>query len=114
YSRHQRSHRIGQVLMLGVDCDRHWSPSFGLPGAYGSSTPNLITGGLVDYMGQPLAVPQPAAVGDGFDQITPHGVDGVPGDVRGAVDDKDRDPARGQPAVTKRIDQGVFVDDRAA
>ena len=53
------------------------------PGAGDSPTPNLITGGLVDHMGQLLAVPQPPAVGDGFEQIAPHGVDGVPGDVRG-------------------------------
>src|SRR5271155_6080150 len=75
--------------MLRVDCDRHWSPSFGYPGACGSSTPNLITGGLVDHMGQPPAVPQAAAVGwivQGLGQPAPHGVDGVPGDVRGEHD----------------------------
>ena len=33
-------------------------------------------------MGQRLPVPQPAAVGDGFDKIAPHGVDGLPGDMR--------------------------------
>jgi len=80
-------------------------------------------------MGQPLAVPQPAAVGDGLDQITPHGVDGVPGDVRGEhdvvqaeqrvvrryrFDAEDVQAGRGQSAITKCVGQGVFVDNRAA
>ena len=80
-------------------------------------------------MGQLLPVPQPAAVGDGFGEIAPHGVDGVPGDVRcehDVVESEQRvvrqywfdaehiQAGRGQPAVAKRADQGVFVDNRAA
>ena len=32
HPRHQGPHRIGQVLMLRSDCDRHWSPSLVFPG----------------------------------------------------------------------------------
>ena len=71
----------------------------------------------------------PAAVVDGLGQIAPHGVGGVPGDVRGEhhvgeceqrvvgrnrLDGEHVQAGGGQPAGAQRVDERLLVDDRAA
>src|ERR1700753_3353964 len=111
--------------MLRSYRDRHWSPSI----AFGELVPKLTTGRLVDYMGQWLPLVQSAAVRDGFGQVAPHGVGGVPGDVRREhhVVPAEQwvvrchgspletvDPRCAQPSGAQRGDQRLLVDDGAA
>src|SRR3954451_15391667 len=75
----------------------------------------------VDDVDQVAAVVQTAAVVDGLDEIPAHGVDGVPGDVRGHHDvvelqqwiagtdgfvGEHVEAGRGEPAVAQSVDQG--------
>lgn len=47
-ARHQRSHGIGQFLMLGIYRDRHWSPSVAAGRRLGQVPSKLTTSRLVD------------------------------------------------------------------
>ena len=61
-ARHQRSHGIGQFLMLGIYRDRHWSPSVAAGRRFGRVPSKLTTSRLVDDMGcRPPVTRAPAA-----------------------------------------------------
>ena len=81
HARHQGPDRIGQVVVLRSDRDGHGCTSswraFPINRSVGTLAYPLTT------LAKLAAVPDPAAVVDRVFQVAPHGVGGVPGDVRG-------------------------------
>ena len=125
HPRHQGPHRIGQVVVLRIDRDGHALHPLPFRLHNRSVGTDDYPGGSPRWRGP--ARRAAVAVVDGLLQVAPHGVGGVPGDVRGQHDvvqaraadcrrvsarrRRRRGPRR--PAVpAQRVDQRVLVDDR--
>ena len=128
----QVSDGVGQVVVLGKDRDGHALVSLNQPVGWdreyrdGHRPPS---GHLVYQVHQVPPVVKTTAVVDALGEISTHGVDRVPGDVRGqhdvlerqqrivgrhGFDGEDVQTRRGESPVPERIDQCLLVDDRTA